>query len=121
VAGLYRLGLIERGVAEADLKPLVPLVPKPIPFNGYYFVAMSRDDSETPPENLQQDTDKKSGKVHHLSKFGFAAIPAKFNVTGVGSYIVNENNSVRWKYTYTEMIDAWPSDEDMRHEWAIGD
>jgi hypothetical protein len=121
VAGLYSLGLIQREVAEADLKPINPLVPKPIPFHGYYFVALDRDESETPPEPLRQVTDKNSGKVHHLRKFAFAAIPAEYKVTGRAFFIVNENNTVRWNYGYCDVIDAWPSDEDMRHEWAIGD
>jgi hypothetical protein len=127
VAGLYSLmangqeiQLIERALAEADLKPLNPLVPKPIPYHGYYFMALDRDESESPPEPYRQDTDKKSGKVHHARKFGFCAIPAEYKVTGRGFFIVNENNTVRFKYTYTEGVDSWPSDEDMRHEWAIG-
>jgi len=121
VAGLYRLGLIERAVAEADLRPIIPLVPKPIPYRGYYFIALVRDESETPHEDLRQDTDKKSGKVHHLSKFGFSASPAEYDVTGRDTFIVNENNTVRCRHAYGNLVDCWPSDEDMRHDWAIGD
>src|SRR5438876_8635612 len=77
VAGLYRFGLIDREIAAADALPLFPRVPQPIPYMGYYFVAMEVDDSESPPEELRQDTDKKSGKVHHRSKFAFCAYPAE--------------------------------------------
>ena len=94
VAGLYQWGLIERGVAEADTNPLVPLVPKPIPFHGYYFEALSFDNSVIPPEPYRQDTDKKSGRVHHLERFGFVAYPADSDSTGKYYFLVNENNSV---------------------------
>src|SRR6185436_18466742 len=36
VTELYRYGLIEREVAEADASPLTPLCSSPIPFRGYY-------------------------------------------------------------------------------------
>jgi hypothetical protein len=121
VAGLYRLGLIERGVAEADLRPIHPLVPQPIPFHGYYFLAMKRDESESPPEDLQIDTDKNSGKVHHLTKFGFCAFPEKFGVTGKWSFIVNQNNTVFFERHNGDFLDYWPSDEELRHDWALGD
>jgi hypothetical protein len=121
VTELYRLGLIERGVAEADLRPIRPLVPKPVPFHGYYFVVMNRDESDSPIENLQQDTDKKSGKVHHLRSFGFSAYPVEFGVTGRETFILNENNTVRWRHNQGDLMDYWPSDEELRHDWALGD
>jgi hypothetical protein len=120
VAGLYERGLIEKAVAMADLRPIHPLVPKPIPYHGYYFVVMQRDESETPPEILQVETDKKSGKVHHRSKFGFCAFPAKFGVTGRYTYILNENNTILRERHNGDFIDCWPSDEDLRHDWAKG-
>jgi hypothetical protein len=48
VAGLRRYGLIDRATAEADARPLDPLVPLPIPRDGYYFRALELDDSEAP-------------------------------------------------------------------------
>ena len=68
VAGLFRLGLIQREVADADANPLFPLLTGPISFHGYYVAALQFDDSVTPPEDYRQDTDKKSGKVHHPEK-----------------------------------------------------
>src|SRR5262245_60831565 len=40
ITELYRLGQISREVAEADTAPLDPLVPKPVPFHGYYVRAL---------------------------------------------------------------------------------
>jgi hypothetical protein len=76
VAGLYQFGLIDRSIAEADVRPITPLVPKPIPRRGFFFVALDADRRENPPEPYRQDTDKKSGKVHNLRGFGFCAFPA---------------------------------------------
>src|SRR5258706_772519 len=121
VAGLYKYGLIPREVAEADLRPLVPLVPKPIPYKGYYYIAMQRDESEKPIEDLRQATDKTSGKVHHLSLFGFSAYPADYGVTGRETFIVNQNNTVRWRHTYGQVMDYWPNSAKLRNDWALGD
>jgi hypothetical protein len=82
VAGLLRTGLIDRTTAEADARPLRPLVPLPIPRDGYYFRVLDADGSEVPPVPYRQETDRKSGKVHNESKFGFVAYPAEPGVTG---------------------------------------
>ncbi|MBI3855784.1 MAG: DUF2950 family protein [Planctomycetes bacterium] len=121
VAGLFRYRLIDKAVADADAQPLHPLVPKPVASHGYSFVALLVDEGEAPPEELRQDTDKKSGKVHHLRKFAFCAYPVEYGVTGRGSYIINRNNTIFRSKRYGAVMDPWPSDEDMRHEWALGD
>lgn len=90
VSGLYRFGLLERGVAEADAHPLVPLVPRPIPFHGYFFVVLTQDDTSIPPEIYGQETDLKSGRVHHRTKFAFCAYPAESGVTGDYIYVTPE-------------------------------
>ena len=53
VAELFRLGLISRELAEADTAPLNPLVPKPVPFHGYYVRAMESG----LPTSITSDTD----------------------------------------------------------------
>jgi hypothetical protein len=116
VAGLYRFGLIERCVAEADAHPLVPLVPKPIPHNGYYFVALQMDESVNPPEVYAQDTDKKSGNVHNLVRFGFLAYPAKPESPAMRMYIVNEGNSV-FSSSEFPLPKNWPADDGLR-KWS---
>jgi hypothetical protein len=110
VAGLYRYGaLIDRRVAEADGRPLQPLVTAPIPHYGYLFIAMDADDSTVPPEELRQDTDKHSGKVHHLTKFAFCAFPAMYGVMGRSTFIVNERGLVLRRDTVGKPIQRWPS------------
>jgi type II secretory pathway pseudopilin PulG len=117
VAGLYRWGLIERGVAEADTRPLNPLVPNPIPFRGYYYEVLRLDNSVTPPEAYGQDTDKKSGKVHNVNRFGFVAYPA--NPAGTYFLMINENNSVfRAAATIARPTD-WFTDNERRSYWSM--
>jgi hypothetical protein len=121
VAGLRTYGLISQEVADADARPLVPRPGGPVPCHGYFFVAMQWDDSETPPQDFRQDTDGKSGKVHNRSRFAFCAFPAQYRVTGGNTFIVNEGNTLRWRHTDGDPVLHWPSDEEMRHDWALGD
>jgi hypothetical protein len=116
IAGAGPMKLIDRALAEADARPLKGLVPKPIPYHGYYFLALDVDESETPPESYRQDTDKKSGKVHHLSKFGFCAYPAGPD-TGHEVWIINEGNTAFLRRDIASPPRSWPSDEELR-SWA---
>ncbi|HUR39419.1 MAG TPA: DUF2950 family protein [Planctomycetota bacterium] len=118
VASLYALGLIPRELAEADAAPLHPLVPQPIPYHGYYFRALQQDDSETPPAAYRQVTDKKSGAVHNLERFGFIAYPAEGFTAGKFFRIVNENNTVFHSLTGNPVPTAWPSDNQIRVSWS---
>jgi type II secretory pathway pseudopilin PulG len=119
VAGLYRFGLIERGLAEADVAPLNPLVKKPIPSHGYYFVALERDDSEIPPAEYQQVTDNKSGKVHHLTKFGFFAYPSDPGASGKYMYMTNENNSIFRAVDSLPHPKNWFDTDERRRRWHL--
>jgi hypothetical protein len=118
VAGLLRYGLIDRAFAEADARPLVPLVRTPIAFNGYYFVAMELDDSETPPVELRQDTDRRSGKTHHPSRFAFCAYPAQYRVTGSSTFIINQDLTAFKGWTEGKPVLRWPSDDGLTADWA---
>jgi len=111
------MGLIERDLALADAHPIHPLVPTPFPYHGYYFAALQFDDSETPSEPYQQDTDKKSGKVHHLSKFGFVAFPAD-PASGKKTYIINENNTVFHRVREAPTPKSWPADKEIVQFWS---
>lgn len=113
VAGLHKFGVIERAVAEADAEPLTPLVPKPVPLNGYYFISLATDESVTPPESLRQETDKTSGKVHHLEKWAILAYPES---PSEGSYmfLATRNGVVRATLDIPRPK-AVPSDEGFRH------
>jgi hypothetical protein len=110
VAGLYKFGLIPRELAEADSAPVLPLVSQPIPWKGYFFRALTADDSETPPAPYQEDTDGKSGKVHSLSRFGFVAYPAEGITAPKLMWVINENNTSFGHRAGIPPPQNWPPD-----------
>lgn len=119
VAGLYEAGVLDRRIAEADLRPIRPLVPKPVPLDGYYFKALERDDSV--PDEYRKDTDGSGRKVHHPSRFGFMALPAEYPSSGRIWFILNEGNSLfKRQSPPPSSADVWPSDLQLKNEWARG-
>jgi hypothetical protein len=129
VAGLYyvrpndgtnapEIGLIPREVAEADAAPLKALVPVPVPYHGYFFIALIEDDSlKGSAESIfRQDTggSPPMGKVHNTSKFGFCAYPAEYGVTGKFTFLINENNTVFKLDNGGKPAMAWPDDSPPR-------
>ena len=87
VTGLWHVKqLIEREVAEADAAPLKALVDEPVPYHGYYFVALERDlyvaGAYPGNEYYKGDTDNSGLKVHNPRRFGFCAYPAHDGWTG---------------------------------------
>lgn len=118
IAGLYRFGLIDRDLAAADVCPLVAIVPKPVPWHGYYVRMLERDENETPPEPYAQVTDPASGKVHHRSKVAVCLYPAEPGVSGSFIYITNENGPYRrhpWPGPGGVVPKNWPKDADLRY------
>ena len=126
VAGLYylrpksggnppELKLIERAIAEADAKPLQPRVPSPVPYHGYFFIALDEDDSTDGPKDrlYKRDTGgvPPMGKVHNESKFGFCAYPAEYGVTGRYTFIINENNTIFRADLKGESTTHFPKDQ----------
>ena len=105
--------LIDLDLAHADSRAINPLTPTPIPRSGYFFVAMETEGSTFPAEEYRQDTDKKSGRVHHLSKFGICAYPADYGVTGTHTLIINEGNTVFKFDTGGKPVLRWPPDSDL--------
>ncbi len=118
ISGLYALRLIPRELAEADAAPLHPLVPQPVPYHGYYFRALQQDDSETPPVVYRQVTDKTSGEVHNLERFGFIAYPVEGLTSAKTFRIINENNTVFHSPADSPVPTAWPSDNHMVASWS---
>ena len=121
VAGLYKWGLIPREVAEADVAPVEPLCPKPIPYRGYYFARLDVDRSAPIDDRIyRRDTDGSGRKVHHPSRFGFCAFPAEPGVSGRSSFFINEGNTI-FKRAGSERQKAWPEDEELKHIYSGGD
>jgi len=125
VSGLFQYGLIPREVAEADAFPLHPLVKQPKAYHGYLFVSLEWDDSEQIPENLLQDTDEKSGKVHHKSRFAFCAFPAatgeNFRWIYLRGYGGDMGVVLGRKTKGVEPVRRWPNAKERSAHWAIID
>ncbi len=134
VSGLYyvkpqgggpEIRLIEEPLANADPRPLFPLQKGSVPWVGYRYHALDRDDSVKGPEGVyRQDTDKSGRRVHHESRFGFSAFP---EALGSGGYIftVNENNTIiRDAIDRTKGIiprTRFPADGEWMNQWSQGD
>ncbi len=123
VAGLYKFGLVSRQIAEADAAPINRLVEQPIPYQGYYFIALEWDDSGEPPERLKQVTDTSAGKVHHQKRFAFCAYPARSQNANCWTYLRGFGGNMgvvlgRLAKGKFEPVLRWPSMVD-RSQWAI--
>jgi hypothetical protein len=132
VAGLYyvisngngmEIHLIARELAEADAAPLQPLLPSPVPYHGYLFVAMDWDDTGEKPEALKQNTDGK-GALHHKEKAAFCAYPSEPGVTGKHTYIYSFGMDGSYRLLGIDNdgkpVRRWPKDL-ARSGWAIID
>lgn len=128
VAGLHHLEghgsavrLIAQKLADADAAPRVGPCADPVPYHGYYFIALDWDDSVTPRELYAQDTDGKSGKTRNLRRFGYCAYPADPGVSGNAVYIINENNSLFRIRDFKGAVPKWwPGDDELRMRWSRG-
>ncbi len=125
VAGLYNvrpnggthtpeIKLILLAIAEADARPLKPLVASPVPYHGYYFIALDEDgsmpDAKDRPYKKDTGGTPPMGKVHNESKFGFCAYPAEYGVTGRYTFIINENNTIFRSDTTGKPVTRFPDD-----------
>jgi hypothetical protein len=126
----FALKLIEITVAAADAAPLeagaaggkyVPIATyaERGPKSGYWFQAMKRDRSVSPPEPYPSDTGGRPamGEVHNNSRFGFCAFPAEYGVTGRRTIILNECNTLFWRDTGGAPVLEWPTDDEIIRFW----
>jgi hypothetical protein len=82
VAGLHSIqvdgqpiAILPRRLAEADAAPLTPLVPNPIPYQGYYLMALDPEEHKDPAEPSPKDRDSKSRELHNMKRYCFCAFP----------------------------------------------
>jgi hypothetical protein len=99
VAELYRRGQALREVGEADYAPITPLVDKPRPYHGYYFVAMEKGPDDYP------------------WAFAFCAFPADPGVVG-DVWLIYPGGHFRRKMQGGTPILRWPSQEELMKYWS---
>jgi hypothetical protein len=108
----YRLGTISRELAEADSAPLNPLVPKPVPFHGYYVRVL---DSAPSYQNDQPRVSFK-GMKRCRDNYAILIYPAEPDaakdtwIYAAGYYLVRHG---AWVPTF-----AFPSDEELKNYWG---
>ena len=115
VTELYRLGKISRELAEADTAPLNPLVPKPIPFHGYYVRAMESGisfENDRPPVSFK-------GQTWNPNNFAILIYPEK-PAPGKRTYLMGmagfRCRDDGWTPTFN-----FPTDQELRQHWGIID
>lgn len=121
VAGLHKLGELSRAMAEADARPIAPLVPQPVPYNGYFFVALKMDSGGDPPGDPVKGTDKPPADLHHSRGYCFLAYPENPGVSGDHMFIIIEtgdwNKALRASAS-APRPESCPSDEDLKKWWS---
>jgi len=115
VAELYRLAKLPREMAEADVAPLHPLVPSPIPYHGYFVRVLETGPARwvgEPPTSLK-------GKTRCRDSFAICIYPAE---EGADEYtwLLCPYSILRMKGRKGPPITSWP-EENERRQWSIVD
>ncbi len=136
VSGLYTvmpagtresIKLIEVSVAAADAAPLndgadLAKVASRGPKAGYWFQAMTHYTEDGKREAYARDTkgeegEKGKGGVHHTHRFAFCAFPAEYGLSGIRTFILDENNTIWWMDTGGEPVLEQPSEDELARDW----
>ncbi|MBI4835175.1 MAG: hypothetical protein HY811_10245 [Planctomycetes bacterium] len=124
VAGYYaiRNGYIDIELAQADFAPLreaYSWVPpeKPIPKQGYYYMAITLDENGVP---YRQDYDNDGKDYTNLNKFGFCAFPADYGKDGKMTFIGSYHLGFWRKDTGGKPVTRWPDEYSLATEWECG-
>ena len=117
VLGVYTLTGKRSGfvklLSEADVAPLAPLPHDPVPYHGYFFLALDRDNSTIPPEEYRKVEDKSGRKVLNHDRFGFCAFPSEYDWRHRLTFIVNEDDVVYGIDNGGKPVTEWPPDEEL--------
>jgi hypothetical protein len=106
VAGLHSFGLVSREIAEADSAPMSPLVPRPVPYYGYFALAVE------PPAEVRPEIARLPER-DRPPKFAYCIYPADPDRPDLGTYLV-----CPWgvfKRYGVGKVSRWP--EDPRRFW----
>ena len=120
VVGVFRgnLNTRRRTLAEADAAPLTPLIPKPVPFHGYYFLALEREYTDFPPEAYPQDASKSDRKVLNLDGFAICAYPAEYDLRHRRTFIVDQDWIVYSVNNGGKPVTEWPTDAELAERFS---
>lgn len=109
VATLADFHLIPEEVAAADAAPLLPRPGGPVPFHGYYFIAMRKDEEGL---HFNQERDATGRKVYNRERAAFCAFPAVYGKTGRQTMIAETGDHAVFKTVDARTcITDWPPDK----------
>ncbi|MDI6788636.1 MAG: DUF2950 family protein, partial [Planctomycetota bacterium] len=122
--GETEVAFISVDFARADAAPL-PAIPnkiaslegKPTPKNGYFFRAMTTDETGNP----YNQNEVNGVKAANSSKYAFCAYPAEYGKTGRKTFIVNQEGSIYSKDTGGQAVLQWPASNPVTAGWQVED
>ncbi len=103
--------------ARADAAPKIKSF-TPSPKSGYFYQAIVKDETGK-PYCQNSGSPQYKGKCTNTYKFGFCAFPAKYGITGVFTYIVNEEGQVYKKDNGGKPVKQYPSEDPMQKGWKV--
>jgi hypothetical protein len=117
VSELHRLWKVPREMAEADVAPLHPLVPSPIPYHGYFVRAL-----ETGPTGGRGDDDSLSlkGKTRCRETFAICIYPVEEG-SAEDIWLLCPFAIFRRKGRPGPPLVRWPTGKEILYEWGIVD
>ena len=105
-------------IQKADAAPILPLTPKPVPFRGYYFMALEHDKAFFPPENYRQGADRSGLIDHNFSRFAYCAYPAVYDWRHQLTFIINEELTLYSIDNGGKSIAKWPSKSQLTERFS---
>ena len=122
VIGVFRETLKpqERKLAEADAAPLKPITPQPVPFHGYLFQTVDR---ENPPEpttvvRYYSYSGNMERKMLYFSHQAFCAFPAVYDWRHRMTFIINEDYTIYAIDNGGKPVTAWPTEKDLAERFT---
>jgi len=134
---IIKIAYIPESIALADAKPFnalqndillrngfwaEALKEKNKPKSGYWFQAMSQDESGAPYCQKSRDTNKIM--PFNDSRFAFVAFPDDYSSTGNRTFIVNEKQIIHARNMgsdKTKFVRQWPSEQELETKWEVVD
>lgn len=118
ISELAEWGRLPLEMAKADISPLHPLTPKPIPYRGFYVVATR---SIVPTVSIYDHKPVSlNGVKRSKLNFGYCVFPAEDGRQDLPTYLVNDLGIYRKYGLGNRPILDWPGDMSTTG-WAIVD
>ena len=102
---------VTRAMAEADAAPVSPLVTKPIPLHGYYFLAIAYDPLTKGRDGQEPGANGSGLGPYRRSRGYFCAYPADYDWRHRQTFIINETRQIYSVDNGGDPVTPWPGKE----------